>query len=214
MSYIKFEHRVLNDPRILGLSAAAFTVHIYALDWCNEQATDGEIPTAVAHRMMCQLDPGEIIAGFTELVGTGLWSAIEGGYECPEFLAYGLEAEEQHETRSKWAEDKRRQRLHRLGNHAMCSASRCPAKAAQGTDSTSNVESVPPKSGRSDQTRPDPTPSGVGEGAGGLSPRAVAQATGLMVVPPNHDGTCICETPGKRTVEGDCLACGYEARSA
>lgn len=211
MSYLKVEHRILNDPRVLDLTPAAFVAHVYGLDWCNEQATDGAIPTKIAHRMMCQLDPVDTAAAFSELVECGLWAKADDGYICPEFLAYGLESDEQHTTRAKWAEDKRRQRLHGIGNHALCSPSRCPAKAAQGTGSTSDVESTPPRSGRSDQTRPDPTPSGVGKGAGGLSPRATAQATGLMVVPTEHDGTCICDTPGKRTVDGDCMRCGFEA---
>ncbi|MBM0125609.1 hypothetical protein [Pimelobacter simplex] len=182
MSYIKLEHRVLNDPRILGLSPAAFTVHVYALDWCNEQATDGEIPTKVAHRMMCQLDPVGIVAAFKDLVASGLWENTQDGYSCAEFLAYGLEADEQHATRAKWSEDKRRQRLHKVGNHALCSKERCPAKAAQGTGSTSDVDSVPLIGGRSDQTRPDPTPKGEGRGVPGRRAAADAQPPPGLVV--------------------------------
>lgn len=164
MSYIKLEHRVLNDPRILDLTPAAFTVHLYALDYANEQASDGVIPLKVAHRMMCQLDPADIADAFKELGAAGLWEIADDAYVCPEFLAYGLEADEQHTTRAKWAQDKRRRRLHTVGNHALCLPSACLAKKAQGNNSTPGVESDPLKGGRPDPTRPDPTPKGSGSG--------------------------------------------------
>lgn len=176
MSYIKLEHRVLNDARVLDLSPAAFTAHLYAMDYCNEQATDGAIPTKVAHRMMCQLDPVEIADAFKELVDSGLWEATDEGYVCPEFLAYGLDGDEQRAVKAKWAQDKRRQRLHRNGNHALCLPNHCAAKKADSTSavdsgpphSTAGVDSVPQQgwTTRPDPTRPDPTPKGSGKGSG------------------------------------------------
>ncbi|WP_028657072.1 hypothetical protein [Nocardioides sp. J54] len=214
MSYLKVEHRVLNDPRVLGLSPAALVAHVYALDFCNEQATDGEIPSAVAHRMMCQLDPVEIVGAFRELVDAGLWEQTTDGYACPEFLAYGLPADEQRTTRDKWAQDKRRRRLHGIGNHALCTPQKCPAKAASGTESTPEVELNPANGGRPDPTRLDSTPKGSRRESEGPSLRAGAQAAGLRVVPADHDGSCICEVPGKVTIEGDCVACYGRAVTA
>lgn len=182
MSYIKLEHRVLNDPRVLDLSPPAFTVHLYALDYANEQASDGVIPFKVAHRMMCQLDPAEIADAFKELVLAGLWEVVDDSYVCPEFLAYGIEADEQHTTRAKWAQDKRRRRLHNIGNHALCLAASCSAKKAQGSNSTDGVDSDPLKGGRLDPTRPDQTPKGSGSGRPGQTRSADAGAPpGLAV---------------------------------
>jgi hypothetical protein len=163
MSYIRMEHRVLSSDRVLDLSPAALVTHVYGLDWCNEQATDGRIPIRRAHRLMCQLDPMQLIDGWTELVAAGIWVSTDDGYVCHEFLSYGLEGNEQHQTRAKWAEDKRRQRLHRVGNHDLCTMKSCPAKrAASGTESTPQVEQDPLISGRPDQTRPDQTHKGSG----------------------------------------------------
>lgn len=172
MSYIKFEHRSLGHPRWLTTSPEAFTVHVYALDYCNEQATDGFIPDAVARRLVCPTDPASIPAAFDVLVESGAWVRVAGGYQCPDFLAHGLAAEEQDRTRAKWAEDKRRQRLCRIGNHELCTArSKCPAVGKAGVSTAGQVEASPPlhprKGGRLDQTRPDQTPSGVWIGEAG-----------------------------------------------
>lgn len=136
MGYVKFEHRHLGDDRWLTLSPAAFTVHTWALDHCNEQATDGRIPKARAVRLTCPVAPADLPAAWAELVGAGIWEDSRDHYECPEFLAHGISAEEQTAVRNKWAEDKRRQRLHRNGNHQLCTPRSCKAAAEAAHDAT------------------------------------------------------------------------------
>ncbi|MEZ0580393.1 hypothetical protein [Nocardioides sp. MH1] len=160
MSYVKLEHRHLGDDRWLDLSPAAFTVHVWALDHCNEQATDGAIPKTRAVRLVCPVDPAEIPPAWAELIASELWAEEGDEYVCPDFTAHGIAAAEQNATRSKWAEDKRRQRLHAVGNHHLCT-DRCKAKAAE-VDSSPVVHQW--TSGRSDQTRPDQNPKGSGSG--------------------------------------------------
>lgn len=189
MSYVKIEHRHLGDDRWLDLSPDAFTVHVWALDHCNTQATDGEIPRARALRLVCPVVPADLPAAWQQLVDAGLWHEQDDAYVCPEFTAHGITADEQDATRAKWAADKRRQRLHQIGNHQLCTPRSC--KAAEGL-STSSGKSTgglpdvsppvhPETSGRLDPTRPDPTPKGSGKGTGAL-PRADAQAA-----PPGGD---------------------------
>ncbi|WP_418063141.1 hypothetical protein [Pimelobacter simplex] len=178
MSYIKFEHRHLGEDLWLELSPAAFAVHTWALDHCNEQATDGVIIKHRALRLQCPVPPADLPAVWAELVDAGVWVEQEDGYRCPEFLAHGISAAEQKATRQKWALDKQRQRLHKIGNHQLCTPRSCPAAQAAadgvstgwGQSTGGQVDSGPPvhtkTSGRSDQTRPDQNPKGSGSGRG------------------------------------------------
>ncbi|WP_017936060.1 hypothetical protein [Nocardioides sp. Iso805N] len=167
MSYIKFEHRHLGEDRWLDVSPSAFVVHTWALDYCNEQATDGHISKKMALRLTCPVMPAELAAAWDELVQIDVWEATESGYYCLEFTAHGIAASEQASTRAKWAEDKRRQRLHRIGNHQLCSSEKCKAQTStSGTVDVSTGGQVDDPT-RPDSTRPDPTPEGgLGRGSG------------------------------------------------
>lgn len=152
--YIKFEHRGLGDDRWLDVSAAAFTTHAWALDYCNEQGTDGIIPTSRAHRLVCPVTPSDLPAAWAELLDAGIWEHRPDAYLCPDFLAYGISADEQNATRGKWAQDKRRRRLHDIGNHQLCTAKSCPVVRTSGGESTRPP--VDKWTTRPNQTRPDP----------------------------------------------------------
>lgn len=186
MSYIRFESRHLGNALWLDATPEAFTVHAWALDYCNEQATDGHIPTKVAHRLNCPVEPADIPAAFQCLVDLGFWERDDTGYQALEFLAHGIAAEEQHETRKKWAEDKRRRNLHAIGNHQLCTErSKCQVKGRSGNDSTSNgVGSTNPPVEKW-TTRPNQTrPYGVGDGeVGTAGPAAVAASADAPATP-------------------------------
>lgn len=178
MSYIKFEHRHLGDDRWIDVSPAAFTVHVWALDHCNEQATDGLIPKARARRLVCPVDPADLDSAWSELIAAEFWVEVDEDYLCPEFTAHGIGSEEQQATRGKWARDKRRRRLHDAGNHQLCSPRSCRAAQAEADGSSTGwgkstggqVDTGPDvhrwTSGRLDPTRPDQTPKGSGSGRG------------------------------------------------
>ena len=169
MTYIKFEHRALGHPKWLDVSPAAFTLHVWALDYCNEQATDGVIPDRILVRLVCPVEPVAIPGALAELEAVGEWVRSERGWVCPNFLAHGLPAEEQNATRARWAEDKRRRRLCGNGVHQLCTPrSKCPVvgrkpNAADSRPSGRGTESS--KSGRPYPTRPNPL-RGFWEGDG------------------------------------------------
>lgn len=199
MSYVKFEHRSMGAAHWIDATPEAFTVHVWALDYCNEQATNGTIPKKVAHRLVCPVEPAEIPAAFAVLVETGVWEDAGDAYHCPEFLAHGIDADEQSSTRDKWATDKRRRRLHNIGNHQLCTANSCVAARTGGTESTSPP--VDKWTTRPDPTRLDSTPKGrVEEGLGGRADARSATATrasaprvvktiGEAIDPANHKPT-------------------------
>jgi hypothetical protein len=209
--YIRLEHRGLDNDWWLDATPEAFVVHCWALDYCNEQATDGFIPERRAHLLICPIDRSGLPAAWANLVETGRWQRVEGGYQCSEFLGYGLAADEQDATHDKWNTDKRRRKLCGLGVHMLCTArSRCPVigrrsgtnSTSGGTDSTSSgTDST--KSGGLDQTKPNPQGFGGSGGRGGRSAGATRPPQrGEMTPHPWHDngqadgpfglGTCLC----------------------
>ena len=175
MTYIKFDRRTLESERWLDATPAAFTLHTWLVDWCNGQMTDGRIPAKRAVRMVCPVPPADIPAALDILVGIGEWERQGEDYVCPNFLSYGIGADEQQSTLDMWARDKRRQRLCRVGNHDLCG----PRSKCASTGGVHNKTS-----GRPDQTRPDQTPSGFGMGAAGEASADAEPAAGAGNDPP------------------------------
>ncbi|GAB3048758.1 hypothetical protein GCM10027053_03920 [Intrasporangium mesophilum] len=209
--YVKVEHRSLGDARWLDATPEAFTVHLYALDYCNEQATDGHIPEKVARRLSCPVDPADIPSALGELLELELWERTEEGYFCPEWQAYILAAEEQSTTRTKWAADKRRQRLHSVGNHSLCTPnSKCPAAKSTGGQVDSSPPVHPKTSGRLDQTRPDPA-RGLGSGGAGArsagATRAAAPEATARVAETEWDSEDWDTHPFRDRGDGKCAGC-------
>lgn len=188
--YIKFESPHFRDARWLDAVPAAFVLHAWALDYCSEQKTNGFIPTKVALRLNCPVEPAEIPAAWANLVDLGFWEDADGGYLNSEYLAHGLDAEEQTETQAKWAADKRRRRLCGLGNHQLCTArSKCPApvelRGQVDTSTGGQADSSPADTGtestakwttRPDQTRPEPRRGDGSGGNGGDGPAGGARS--------------------------------------
>lgn len=174
MSYIRFEHKELGNARWLDATPEAFVVHAWALDYCNEQATDGEIPTKIAHRLNCPVEPIDLPAAWDDLVNLEIWTRRDGSYVCPGFLSYGIAASEQTKTRDKWAEDKRRRRLCSVGNHDLCTErSKCKAVKAVSASTSGKVDV---SSAEKWTTKPDQTPKEFGNGGGAVVGRPAMSA--------------------------------------
>ena len=208
MGYVKFDARRLDEPHWIEAGPAAFTIHVWALSYCNEQATDGRIPIKRAHRLVCPVEPADIPDAFAQLIDLGVWRVDGVDYVCDAFLLHGLAADEQQRTRAKWALDKKRRHLHSVGNHELCtpnskcSVARAQVESTSGNKPTSQMESNGIhrwKSGRLDQTRPDPTPKGEGRvaardrGEGGSAeaapPTRVVGFCDVCALPPSK---CAC----------------------
>ncbi|EGD44659.1 mucin-5AC [Nocardioidaceae bacterium Broad-1] len=158
MSYIKYDARMLGDERWVDAGADAFALHTWALSYCNEQGTDGRISARMAKRVALPLDPEHFRAAVDALLELGFWETDgQHGFVLVDYLAHGLAAQEQLQTREKWAADKRRQRLHRSGNHSLCTDRSCPAARALSTGGQVDTSTDDKWTTRPDQTRPDPT---------------------------------------------------------
>jgi len=70
--------RWLTAPRYISLSDTAWRCFTTALMWCNTHLTDGHIP-APALRVIGFSERPEVV---DELLSTGHWEAVEGGFKC------------------------------------------------------------------------------------------------------------------------------------
>lgn len=181
MSYIKYDARTLGDERWVDAGPEAFTLHTWALSYCNEQGTDGRISARMAKRVALPLDPDRFRGALDVLLELGFWEADgQHGFVLVDYLAHGLAAQEQSQTREKWAADKRRQRLHRNGNHTLCTSRSCPAAKALSTSGQVDTSTDDKWTTRPDQTRLDPT---LREGIGGGGEGAAGDALGSAARP-------------------------------
>ena len=181
MSYIKYDARMLGDERWVDAGPDAFALHTWALSYCNEQGTDGRISARMAKRVALPLDPERFRGALDALLELGFWEADgQHGFLLVDYLAHGLAAQEQSQTREKWAADKRRQRLHRSGNHTLCTPRSCPAVRALSTGGPVDTSTDDKWTTRPDQTRLDPT---LREGIGGGGEGAAGDALGSAARP-------------------------------
>lgn len=85
MTWVRLDDQFADHPKIVGLSASAFRLHVTAICYAARQETDGVIPRAAAFVV-------KRIAG--ELVAAGLWDAHPRGYVVHDYLDYNPSASE------------------------------------------------------------------------------------------------------------------------
>lgn len=166
MTYVKFEARHLADERWIEAGAEAFALHTWALSYSDEQDGDGWISETMARRVAFPVAPDRADHAIAVLVELGFWERESTGYRITGWARHILAASEKVATREKWSADKRRRRLHDVGNHSLCTPNtKCPVARnsipdSGGGSTGGQVDSIP------NQTRPDQTPKGSGSGVG------------------------------------------------
>lgn len=91
MTWFKLDDRVLEHPRMLGLSDGAFRLWVAGLAYCSRHLTDGRIPAKALTTLSVSLDrPGKVDGYVEELVEAGLWieAARPAGWEVDGYLAH------------------------------------------------------------------------------------------------------------------------------
>lgn len=69
--YVRIDHGMPENPKIVGLSDAAFRMYVEAICWCSRQRTDGVIPNAMMRKLGPKKAGDELIeAGLLELFGS------------------------------------------------------------------------------------------------------------------------------------------------
>ena len=109
MSWLRIDDGFAEHPKIEGLSAVAFRLHVSAMCLCARKLTDGRIGAGKDLKLLF------IIAGarqkhVDELVAGGLWNVTDKGLEVNDYLAYNPPAEKVKVERSRAAERQARWR--------------------------------------------------------------------------------------------------------
>lgn len=86
-SFIRLDHGMPENRKVLGLSDGAFRLYVEAICWCSRQETDGHIPEAFMKRMGKAKHVGE-------LTDTGLLDVAVGGYQVHDYLDFQRSSEE------------------------------------------------------------------------------------------------------------------------
>lgn len=80
-SFVRLASEMPEHRKVIGLTDAAFRLHIEGLCWAHRSLTDGFVPQAVVRRL-------SDMAFAIELVDAGLWEAGEGGWWVHDYLAH------------------------------------------------------------------------------------------------------------------------------
>lgn len=83
MTWVKFDDRCTEHPKIAALSPPALALWFSGNCYCNRNLTDGFIPDGVARRLI--EDAGPAIG---EAVERGVWHRTRGGYQVHDYLDY------------------------------------------------------------------------------------------------------------------------------
>lgn len=82
-TWFKFYNDLVDDPRFVALSDAAWTLHIHGMAYCSKNLTDGVIPRGMIRRLCGTKDP---MKAAKELVAAGMWAEDDDGWEVVDYL--------------------------------------------------------------------------------------------------------------------------------
>ncbi|TMC35556.1 MAG: hypothetical protein E6J28_11750 [Chloroflexi bacterium] len=87
MTWAKLDDNTWTDPTLCALSGDAFRLHVFALTYCCQKLTDGELTRDAVARIgfMFGLRDQALEKAITELVTFDVWSAELDGYAITEF---------------------------------------------------------------------------------------------------------------------------------
>lgn len=107
MTWTKLSDDFADDCARVGLSDAAFRVHVEGLLWCMRRETGGTFDALAVRRGLEVADPDTAIA---ELLAVGFWQRVEGGYLVVHGMEHQPEPEVLEKRRDNDAERQRRKR--------------------------------------------------------------------------------------------------------
>lgn len=106
-TWFKWSNDLVDDPRFVGLSDAAWTLHLHGASYCSRNLTDGFIPTLMLPRLCGTRNPAKAAA---ELVDVGMWTSVAGGWRIEGFEDEQQTREKVERTRAQAKERQQRKR--------------------------------------------------------------------------------------------------------
>ena len=166
------------------LSHIAFRTHVEALCWSNRKLLDLVIQKRDLRRF-AEADERDQAA--RELVDAGWWQDIgDAWFIGVHFADWQRDRVQVEHKRQKNAEDQRRSRRHKLGDHSLCLGSKCRGQSAVASGADSGED-----------TGPDPGRAGTGLLQDGLEVGAV------VPVPEQRTDAEVPSRPSLRAVGDD-----------
>ena len=106
-TWFKWPNDLVDDPRFVGLSDAAWTLHAHAASYCSRNLTDGFIPDSMLSRLCNTRFPAKAAR---ELVDAGMWVVVDGGWRIDGFEDEQQTRENVEKTRAQARERQKRKR--------------------------------------------------------------------------------------------------------
>ena len=98
MSWVRIDDKAWAHPKLSSLSGNAVRLWLWALCWCNQQESDGRIPSSVLRLL------GGCGREAKELVESGLWEEADGGWQVHDYLQYQPSKQQLEKTRTETRE--------------------------------------------------------------------------------------------------------------
>lgn len=110
MTWVRIDDNFPEHPKVDALSDAAFRMHVAGLCYANRHLTDGLIPDRMPRRFI----HGDNVSGAVdELVDSGLWKTVPGGWMVHDYLEY---QPSRAEAEARKVANRERQRAYRSRN--------------------------------------------------------------------------------------------------
>lgn len=93
MTWVRIDDQFADHPKVVGLSASAFRLHVTAICYAARQETDGVIPRGAAFVLAAKRHA-------KELVEAGLWEVHPSGFRVHDYLEYNPSAQSLREKRA------------------------------------------------------------------------------------------------------------------
>lgn len=176
---IQFRNNFFDGEEWIEAGPAAHSLYVMCCDYADRKETDGIVPRSILPRLALTSNPDSVVESTETLIRLGFLKPAKRGnsVQIAEFLEQniGFSAENKAELRSKWRENKSRQKLHADGVHTKCNPRFCPEARRLSTSGSTGGSSGGVQGGSAGgsmhgspgTTQPNPTqPDRVGEGMG------------------------------------------------
>jgi hypothetical protein len=88
MTWTKLDDTFLGDPKFLEIGPIAELAFVRGLVYCGRHLTDGLMPTKAMPEVCRGFSPEDVREVPLRLISVGLWVAVAGGYQVPNYLKY------------------------------------------------------------------------------------------------------------------------------
>lgn len=195
MAWLRFDDNYPQHPKVIGLTANAFTLNTCAICYAGRHHTDGFLPAAIVPRLWHFPRGTSVPRLVRELLAARLWEETEGGHLVHDFLEYNpsstqqvIKAQTAREQRTQAGRARAAHAVRAISGRFSTEASSGSASDAPASDQRAAGKSLVPADQRATS---EPPAGGEGVFSGVLSnkvetaqERKGGSDSGLSLLPP------------------------------